>query len=181
MKLATKDKSYFENALEYHNKHKQIADIGGKFIAHINLGIVYSNLNESEKAAINFQMALRCAIQMSSKAGQLLAIGNLGKVGYNNTVISDHEKLQMLIKRYIELSNYMRDDEGKSNAYLELGKVMMQKKDWLSSARHLDEARTMAKLTNNKEVLNDASVNYGIAQANMAWEDYSKKVMQSKN
>ena len=181
MKLALKDSKYYENAIEYHNKHKAIADIGGKFIAHINLGIAFSSTGENEKAAINFQMALRCAIQMSSKAGQSLAIGNLGKIGYNNTIISDQEKLQMLIQRYIELANYLKDEEGKSTAYLELGKVLMDKKEWATSAKHFEEAIASAKQNKNKEVLENATANYGIAQANLAWEEYSKRIIQSKN
>jgi hypothetical protein len=80
-KLGEKDKKFFKNAIEYHMKHKNIADIGGKFIAHVNLGIVYNELQEQDKAAINQQFALRYAIQMSSVAGQSIAIGNLGKIG----------------------------------------------------------------------------------------------------
>jgi len=52
--------------------------------AHINLGIIYNNIGDYEKSSINHQFALRYAIQMSSVAGQSVAIGNLGKVGGNN-------------------------------------------------------------------------------------------------
>ena len=50
-------------------KHKEIADVAGKFLAHINLGIIYNALGDFEKASINHQFALRYAIQMSSVAG----------------------------------------------------------------------------------------------------------------
>lgn len=80
-KLAEKNPKHYEEAIEYHQKHKDIADIAGKFLAHVNLGIIYNNLGDSEKASINHQFALRYAIQMSSVAGQSLAIGNLGKLG----------------------------------------------------------------------------------------------------
>lgn len=84
MKLGDMEPMYYKESIEYHTKHKEIADVAGKFLAHINLGIIYNNLGDHEKAAINHQFALRYAIQMSSVAGQSVAIGNLGKVGGNN-------------------------------------------------------------------------------------------------
>ena len=81
MKLAEADPNFYKDAIEYHTKHKEIADVAGKFLAHINLGIIYNLMGDHEKSAINHQFALRYAIQMSSVAGQSVAIGNLGKVG----------------------------------------------------------------------------------------------------
>jgi len=84
MKLAETEPKYFHESIEYHQKHKEIADVAGKFLAHVNLGLVYNSLGDPEKASINQQFALRYAIQMSSVAGQSLAIGNLGKIGGPN-------------------------------------------------------------------------------------------------
>lgn len=83
MKLGEIDTIYMQDAIQYHMKHKEIADVAGKFLAHINLGIIYNALGDYEKASINHQFALRYAIQMSSVAGQSVAIGNLGRVGGN--------------------------------------------------------------------------------------------------
>ena len=71
-------------------KHKEIADVAGKFLAHINLGIIYNHIGDFEKSSINHQFALRYAIQMSSVAGQSVAIGNLGKVGGNKIYAQTH-------------------------------------------------------------------------------------------
>lgn len=81
MKIAETDAKFYEDAIEFHTKHKDIADVAGKFLAHINLGIIYNNQGDYEKASINHQFALRYAVQMSSVAGQSVAIGNLGQVG----------------------------------------------------------------------------------------------------
>ena len=80
-KIGEKDPRYYAEAIENHLKHNQIGDIAGKFISHVNLGIVYSVLGENEKASMHHQSALRYAIQMSSVAGQTIAIGNLGHIG----------------------------------------------------------------------------------------------------
>jgi hypothetical protein len=34
-------------------KHKEIADVAGKFLAHVNLGIIYGKKGDNEKASIN--------------------------------------------------------------------------------------------------------------------------------
>lgn len=62
MKLGESDPTMYKEAIEHHTKHKEIADVAGKFLAHINLGIIYNNLGDHEKASINHQFALRYAI-----------------------------------------------------------------------------------------------------------------------
>jgi len=42
MKLGELDPSHYNEAITYHMKHKEIADVAGKFLAHINLGIIYN-------------------------------------------------------------------------------------------------------------------------------------------
>lgn len=53
MKLGENDSQFYKDAIEYHTKHKEIADVAGKFLAHINLGLIFNNLGDHEKASIN--------------------------------------------------------------------------------------------------------------------------------
>ena len=69
MKMGETQPNYFKDAIDYHTKHKEVADVAGKFLAHINLGIIYNSVGDFEKSSINHQFALRYAIQMSSVAG----------------------------------------------------------------------------------------------------------------
>ncbi len=110
----------YREAIDFHNRHKDIADVAGKFLAHINLGIIYNSLGDHEKATINHHFALRYAVQMSSVAGQSVAIGNLGKVGGKNmaTTMLNQDKMQMFVERYLELSNELKYRKGESGAYL---------------------------------------------------------------
>lgn len=48
-----RDPKLYERAIEYHLKHKEIADSAGKFLTHINLGIIYNEMRDEEKASIN--------------------------------------------------------------------------------------------------------------------------------
>ena len=62
MKLGEHDSKNYDDAIEFHTKHKEVADVAGKFLAHINLGIIYNNTDDHEKSSINYQFALRYAI-----------------------------------------------------------------------------------------------------------------------
>ena len=125
MKLGEIDTIYMQDAIQYHMKHKEIADVAGKFLAHINLCIIYNALGDFEKASINHQFALRYAIQMSSVAGQSVAIGNLGRVGGNKLyAVMNQEKMKMFVGRYLELSNELKYRKGESGAYMQLGEIL---------------------------------------------------------
>ena len=80
-KIGKRCPKYYNDAIEFHLKHREIADIDEKFIAHNNLGQIYEKIGEKEKSAVNLQFALKYAIQMSSIAGQTIAVGNLVYLG----------------------------------------------------------------------------------------------------
>jgi hypothetical protein len=53
MKMGESEPAYFKDAIEFHTKHKEVADVAGKFLAHINLGIIYNSQGDYEKSSIN--------------------------------------------------------------------------------------------------------------------------------
>lgn len=59
-------------------RHLEIADVPGKFVAHTNLGLVEAAAGNFSAAAVNHRLALRCAIILRSIEGEALACGNLG-------------------------------------------------------------------------------------------------------
>jgi hypothetical protein len=59
-------------------RHLEIADVPGKFVAHTNLGLVEAAAGNYSAAAVNHRLALRCAIILRSIEGEALACGNLG-------------------------------------------------------------------------------------------------------
>jgi hypothetical protein len=53
MKMGETDQKFYQDAIDYHTKHKEVADVAGKFLAHINLGIIYNCIGDHEKSSIN--------------------------------------------------------------------------------------------------------------------------------
>lgn len=182
-KMAEGNSKYYDEAIDYHLKHKEIADVAGKFLAHVNLGIIYNNQGDQEKSSINHQFALRYAIQMSSLAGQSVAVGNLGNLG-NLTKVSSYannEKLQMFIERYLELSSELRYRKGEGNAHLQLGQLKTQKGDYDNSTKHFFRAIKIAEQTGDSEAKTEAKCLFGMANANKNWNDHQKDILEQVN
>ena len=114
---------------------------------------------------------------MSSVAGQSVAIGNLGKVG--GTQITNNEKLQMFVERYLELSSELKYRKGESGAYMQLGQIHSQKGDYDSSTKHFYRAMKIAEETGDAESKDQAKVNFGIANANLKWGQHMSNILKT--
>ena len=79
--LGDRDSSLIAKAIEYHTMHEKLADVNGKFLASINMGLCYDRLDDSQNSIYWFQNALKHSVQMSNLSGQSLAIGNIGRIG----------------------------------------------------------------------------------------------------
>ena len=77
--LGEHDDALLHKAISFHNKHKELSDIHGKLIAHINLGLLYESLKELSNSTVNYQFALKYALLLSSPAGQSVALANLSQ------------------------------------------------------------------------------------------------------
>lgn len=71
---------HVNKAISLNAKHVEIADGGGKFVAHTNLGLAYGMAGDIDKASKHHQDALRIAIKMQTLYGQSIAVGNLGLI-----------------------------------------------------------------------------------------------------
>lgn len=167
---------YWQEAINYHTKHKEIADVPGKFLAHINLGLIYNQQGDSERAAINHQFALRYAIQMSSVAGQSVAIGNLGQIGYSK-MNGDSEKLKMFAERYLTLSHELKNRKGESGAYQQLGNISLGLGDFDTSTKNFYRAMKIAEEIQDKDMMESARCNFGVANASLKMEDHMKNIL----
>ena len=168
--------NFWQESINYHTKHKEIADVPGKFLAHINLGLIYNRLGDSERAAINHQFALRYAIQMSSVAGQSVAIGNLGQIGYAK-MSGDSEKLKMFAERYLTLSHELKNRKGESGAYQQLGNISLGLGDFDTSTKNFYRAMKIAEEIQDKDMMESARCNFGVANASLKMEEHMKNIL----
>lgn len=155
-------------AIFFHNKHRESSDSVGKFVAHLNMGLAYAQLGEKEAATVNHQYALRYALQLHSLEGQSLAIGSLGfSAGmYDN----DPEKMRMLIERYVDLCDALKQPRNQATALKKLGIIASQQGDSEQSIAYFEQAIACARANGDREAEKDCSVRLGIAagQARMA-------------
>ena len=80
-----------------------MADVNGKFLASINLGLCYDRLGDQKNSIYYFQNALKFSIQMSNLSGQSLAVGNIGRIGTKN-LSENKDKMKIFVEKYLKLS-----------------------------------------------------------------------------
>mmetsp|Transcript_5041 Transcript_5041/g.12397 ORF Transcript_5041/g.12397 Transcript_5041/m.12397 type:complete len:435 (-) Transcript_5041:86-1390(-) len=163
-------------SLYFHNKHRESSDSVGKFVAHLNMGIAYSELGEKEAATVNHQYALRYALQLHSLEGQSLAIGNLGFATgmYDN----DPDKMRLLIERYVELSDTLKHHHTQAGAFQKLGTLASQQGKFDESRSFFQQAIDAAKQQGNKEAEKTSRVNYGIAAGQARMKEHLAEILE---
>lgn len=160
-------------ALKYHHMHLESADLQGKFVAHTNLGCVYACLGEHQVALEHHQHALRYAIRMESQTSQAIAVNNLGIVG---GLSGDLSTAKACMERFLELSRATHNTTAAGIAYAHLADIATMQED-LPQARLLyHQARQVAKATGNLKAFTHASVQLGIVNGQMKFEDHMEAI-----
>ena len=131
-----------KKSIEYHTKHRDMADIPGKFTAYCNLGIAYAALGQMDKAVYNHQNALRHAIHMSSLEGESLACANLGMTGAQQ---GDVTTAKACVERHLQLARSMRDTKGQLGAHQHLGELAARLQDFDKAADEFSSALNLAE------------------------------------
>jgi tetratricopeptide (TPR) repeat protein len=132
--------SNIQLAMEYHEKHLRIADVGGQFIALTNLGLCYGVLRNIVQSAKCHQDALRAAIKMQSIYGQSIAVGNLGMLA---VLKSDFKTARTCYEQHLNLVQALQDKEAEVNAWKMLAELSTIEGS-LDATESLQEARRVA-------------------------------------
>lgn len=166
-----------KKAIAFHNKHREISDAVGKFVAHLNMGLAYAQLGEREASTVNHQYALRYALQLRSLEGQSLAIGSLGfSAGiYDN----DPDKMRVLIERYVELCGALKHGRNQASALKKLGILASQQGDVEQSINYFQQAIKFAREQGDMEAEKDCSVRLGIAAGQARMAEHLSNILQS--
>eukprot|EP00599_Poterioochromonas_sp_BG-1_P007056 CAMPEP_0173144304 /NCGR_PEP_ID=MMETSP1105-20130129/7150_1 /TAXON_ID=2985 /ORGANISM="Ochromonas sp., Strain BG-1" /LENGTH=190 /DNA_ID=CAMNT_0014057953 /DNA_START=894 /DNA_END=1463 /DNA_ORIENTATION=- len=130
-------------AIQAHQKHLDICpDLGGKFIANINLGICYHWMNHLQQSAFHFQDALRIAIKMQTLFGQSIAVGNLGLLALYK---KDYHTSRTCFEQHLQLIQALMDPEAEIAAWILLSDLCTSQENYADALDNLEEARKIAE------------------------------------
>jgi len=146
--------------------YEQVADAPGRFIAHSNIGIAHQALGDAAAAAEEHEAALRCAVQMSSLAGESLACAHLGTVKASD----DAPTAKACTERRLLLSRTLGDAVGKADAYLQLGLIAQEAREWAEAREAFEHAMREAELSGDQRVRELARCSVGIAEGSLRFE-----------
>jgi len=162
-----------DDAIQYHNKHLELADQTGRLIAHTNLGIVFQAMGLPEHAAIHHQHAIEYANRMGSKEAQCFTVGNLGVASaaqgdlqtsriclqYHLTA-AERQKKNMGNNKFV---HHILKDVGGS-AYHRLGQINTTDGRFDDAAAHFTKALELAKSKGDQQSELNSMALLGIAK-----------------
>jgi len=170
------DSRNLKSSLHYHNKHLEIADDAGKFVAHSNLGLCLGSLGQHIEAAKHHQEALRLAIRLQSTHGQSIAVGNLGLLGSRQ---GDLVTAKACMDQHLQLVQSLHDLSAEANAWMQLGLLANKEGNFEQAARYFEQARRIALRTGEQGTLKRANCNIGIAQGNLKLSQHMSMLAQN--
>lgn len=176
-KLGEENRKYYRKAIEYHKKHFQHSEVKDKFIASMNLGLVYGLVGDKENADVYNKEALVYAAQVSSLSGQTVVIGNLGRIG--TSMIRDMNGLRAYAEKYLALSFEVRHKAGEAEAHMRLGRIEQTVGDHAKSVEDFAKARKIARELGNAQWESEASVMLGIAKAEVNWKNKANDILKT--
>eukprot|EP01041_Mallomonas_annulata_P000606 gene606-1170_t len=128
-------------AIQHHQRHLVIADNGGKFVAHTNLGLCFGMIGDITNAAKHQQDALRIAIKMQTLYGQSIAVGNLGMLAL---IKKDLSTSRTCFQQHLQLAQTLHDAEAEVNAWKWLAKLSTVEEKYAEAVEDLEQARRVA-------------------------------------
>ena len=169
--LGEADPDLTKKAIEYHALHENLADINGKFLASINLGLCYDRLGDSKNSIFHFQNALKFSIQMSNISGQSVAMGNIGKIGTKD-LSENKDKMKLFVEKYLKLSSELRDENAEMEGCLKLGMISSTKKNFEEGKENFRRALELAEQTGNTDMYNEAKFGYAVVTAEKGMNNF---------
>jgi len=175
----------YDESIQYHNKHLELADSTGRLIAHTNLGIVFQAMGLSEHAAIHHQHAIEYANRMGAKDAQCFTVGNLGIA---SAAQGDLATSRICLQYHLSAAQRQSSLQGDSkfasqtlkavsnNAYHRLGQVNAKDGRLDDAASHFAKAMEVAKSKNDQDSEEKSGAMLGIARGLMNFDDYCQNL-----
>merc|ERR1719343_1253579 len=178
----------FDESIQYHNKHLELANSTGRLIAHTNLGIVFQAMGLAEHAAIHHQHAIEYANRMGAKDAQCFTVGNLGIA---SAAQGDLQTSRICLQYHLSAAQRQKRILGdnlfaqqtlktvSNNALHRLGQVNTTDGRLEEATSHFAKAMDIAKSKNDQASEEKSSTMLGIAKGLQSFDDYCATLVQS--
>jgi len=163
--------TYWDQAVHYNQLHLDHAATEGKFSAFTNLGLMFTEKNDRERAADCHKDALRCALKLKSVQKQAIAIGNLGLSGYKH---QDYVTAEACMERHLQLSKTLDDIKGQARATKLLGEIANRKQDYNRATGYFRKSMQLSKMMEDSQSEAAAKIQLGVSLARSRMDDHMK-------
>jgi len=177
----------YDDAIQYHNKHLELADSTGRLIAHTNLGIVFQAMGLSEHAAIHHQHAIEYANRMGAKDAQCLTVGNLGVA---SAAQGDFQTSRICLQYHLSAAQRQKNQASDSKfvqhtlktvtnaAHSRLGQVNATDGRLEDAMSHFDEAIKAAKAKKDQQGEEKSSAMLGISRGLANFDEHCAALLE---
>merc|ERR1711865_189375 len=176
----------YDEAIQYHNKHLELADGTGRLIAHTNLGIVFQAMGLSEHAAIHHQHAIEYANRMGAKDAQCFSVGNLAIA---SAAQGDLQTSRICLQYHLSAAQRQKASLGDSKfahhtlkavsntAYHRLGQVNAMDGRMDEATSHFAKAIEVAKSKGDQVSEEKSSVMLGVSKGLLNFDQHCQALL----
>jgi len=136
-----------------------------------NLGVVYANLGDYQKALSCHEESLKIAKKNGNKEGISSSLGNLGFVYWN---LCDYQKAISYYKKVLKIHKESENKEGIGYAFINLGLVYDDLGDYYKAISYQKKSLEIAKGIGDKESIGKIFNNLGVTYKRLG--NYQKAV-----
>ncbi len=162
-------------SLAFHNKHLDIADEPGQFVALTNMGLCYTRLNDLELAVQHHQRALRLAIELKSSHGQSLAVGNLS---LTSAQMGDFATARACMDKHLHLVRDLHNTEAEGLACQKLGQIANKHGKYDDASFYFEQARKISGQSGGNGMVKLLNCSIGVTHGNMRMANYLKEITE---
>merc|ERR1719161_1891007 len=176
----------YDESIQYHNKHLELADNTGRLIAHTNLGIVFQAMGLSEHSTIHHQHAIEYANRLGAKDAQCFAVGNLGVAAAQQ---GDLQTSRICLQYHLNMARQRPKDVSKfgdhtskavdNDAHHKLGHVNASDGRLDEASSHFARAVEVARTSHDQKSEEKSCVMLGVTQGLLNFEQHRDGLLQS--
>mmetsp|Transcript_21873 Transcript_21873/g.29757 ORF Transcript_21873/g.29757 Transcript_21873/m.29757 type:complete len:402 (-) Transcript_21873:216-1421(-) len=173
--ISDESKDLLRKSIKQHQSHLSIADSGGQFVAHTNLGLCYGLLEEYDSALDHHESAMSVARDLETLSGQSVAAGNLGLVFAWQ---GDTSSARTHMDEHLELVEQLDDPDAELNAWIKVGEVFEQEENYEDAIHAFDNAMRTAETEDNMATLKLVMCKLGLSHGNASLDDHMERALE---